>query len=126
MRQSFFNKVADYNVTKKDFVGRDDNSIMQYTTDLKNVYIHVSEECVRSCFAEFCHVLFPFISNSSQIIVTGTKQLFVPVRYLFLTIKQLLKPFIIAPYFKEELCMLAPRLLFCFALCQRFFLEEFS
>ena len=71
-------------------------------------------------------MLFPFISNSSQIIVTGTKQLFVPVRYLFLTIKQLLKPFIIAPCFKEELWMLTSRLLFCFALCQLFFLEEFS
>ena len=29
------------------------DGIMQYTTDLKNIYIHLSGECVRSIFQNF-------------------------------------------------------------------------
>ena len=34
-------------------IGRDDTGIMQYTTDLKNVYLHLSVDCVRSVFPNF-------------------------------------------------------------------------
>ena len=56
--------------------GRDDNGIMRRTTDLKNVY------------------MFTFIFQTTQdlkrIIVSGTKQLLIVIRYLFLTMKQIL------------------------------------
>ena len=38
---------------RKDFIGWDDNGIMPYTTDLKNVYFHLSEYCERSVFSNF-------------------------------------------------------------------------
>ena len=74
---------------------------MQYTTDLKNVYFHLSEDCknvyfhlsedcVRSVFPNFIAYYSPlFISTSSRIIFTGTKQLLVAIRYLLLTMKEL-------------------------------------
>ena len=48
-------------------------------------------------------MLFPFISTSSRIIVNGTKQLLVAIRYLFLT-KKLAEEILIG--FEEELWML--------------------
>ena len=51
---------------------------------------------------KYC-MLFPFISTSSRIIVNGTKQLLVAIRYLFLT-KKLAEEILIG--FEEELWML--------------------
>ena len=64
------------------------NGVMQNTTDLKNVYFHLSEDCVR-CFPKYGCMPFSLISISSGIIVTGTKQLLVAIRCLFLTMKKL-------------------------------------
>ena len=64
------------------------NGVMQNTTDLKNVYFHLSEDCVR-CFPKYGCMPFSLISTSSGIIVTGTKQLLVAIRCLFLTMKKL-------------------------------------
>ena len=58
-------------------MGRDDNGIMQYTIDLKNIYFLLSEEYVRSVFLNFVACYFPLHQTyrKSQIIVTATKQL---------------------------------------------------
>ena len=60
---------------------------MQYTTDFQNPYFHLWEDSVRSVFPNF--VAYYSSSTSSRIIVTGTKQLLVAIRHLFLTMKQL-------------------------------------
>ena len=62
---------------------------MQYTTDLKNVYFHLSEDCARS--------VFPYYG----------------IRYLFLTMKQLFSETFGRNFeLFEELWMLTSRLLF--------------
>ena len=60
---------------------------MQYTTDLQNPYFHLWEDSVRSAFPNI--VAYYSSLTSSRIIVTGTKQLLVAIRHLFLTMKQL-------------------------------------
>ena len=64
------------------------NGIKQYTTDLKKCLHSSFGILCEICFPELCCILFPFIPTSSRVIVTGTKQLFVAIRYLFLTMKQ--------------------------------------
>ena len=65
-------------------ISRDDNGIMQYATDSKIFDFHLSEDCVRSVFPNFVSCYSPFMSTSSQIIVTETKQLLVAIRYSLL------------------------------------------
>ena len=78
-------------------------------------------------FPELHCITFPFIPTSSRIIVTGTKQLFVAIRYLFVTMKLLVfetcgRNLIC---FEKELSMLTSRFSFGFVLCL-FFSGQFS
>ena len=48
-------------------IGRDGNGIMQYTTDLKNIYIHLSGECVRSIFQNFVTCYSPLYQPQREL-----------------------------------------------------------
>ena len=47
LMEFFFSKITGY----KDFIGRDDNGVMQYITDLKN-FFHLCGCLVLHCFLE--------------------------------------------------------------------------
>ena len=49
-------------------IGRYDNGIMQYTTDLKNVYFRVTEDCVRPVFPNFVACFFPLYQPHRQLL----------------------------------------------------------
>ena len=63
----FFSKVAGSSVTKEDFIGRDDNSIAQYTTDLKIVYFHLSEDYLTSVFPNFVAYYSPLYQSYREL-----------------------------------------------------------
>ena len=49
-------------------LGRDDTGIMQYTTDLKNVYFHHSEDCVRSLSPSFVKCYSPLYQAHRELL----------------------------------------------------------